>query len=51
MPYDPARLRRVWYRLMKQAGVPRITPYPASRHAAASYLARAHVSLALASIF
>jgi integrase len=38
-PLDPARLRRVWYRLMKQAEVPKVTPYTASRHAAASYLA------------
>jgi integrase len=46
-PLDPARLRRVWYRLMKQAGVPKITPYTASRHAAGSYLARARVSPAV----
>lgn len=46
-PYDPARLRRVWYRLMRQAGVPKVTPYTASRHAAASYLARAGVSPAV----
>jgi integrase len=38
-PLDPARLRRVWYRLMRQAGVPKVTLYTASRHAAASYLA------------
>lgn len=38
-PLDPARLRRVWYRLMRQAGVPKVTPYTASRHAAVSYLA------------
>lgn len=43
-PYDPARLRRVWYRLMRQAGVPKIKPYTASRHAAGSYLAHAGVS-------
>lgn len=43
-PFDPARLRRVWYRLMKQAGGSIITPYTASRHAAGSYLARARVS-------
>jgi integrase len=43
-PYDPARLRRVWYRLMRQAGVPKITPYTASRHAAGSYLSHAGVS-------
>jgi hypothetical protein len=41
MPGDPARLRRVWYRLMAEAQVPRITPYTASRHAAGSYLGRA----------
>jgi integrase len=46
-PSDPARLRRVWYRLMRQAGVPKITPYTASRHAAASYLARMGVSPAV----
>jgi integrase len=46
-PYDPARLRRVWYRLMKQAGVPKITPYTASRHAAGSYLGRARASPAV----
>jgi integrase len=47
-PGDPARLRRVWYRLMKQAGVPKVKPYTASRHAAASYLAnRARVSPAI----
>jgi len=43
-PYDPARLRRVWYRLMRQAGVPKITPYTASRHSAGSYLSHAGVS-------
>lgn len=43
-PGDPARLRRVWYRLMRQAGVPKITPYTASRHAAGSYLSHAGVS-------
>jgi integrase len=46
-PSDPARLRRVWYRLMAAAGVPKVTPYTASRHAAASYLARAGVSPAV----
>ncbi len=46
-PSDPARLRRVWYRLMREAGVPRITPYTASRHAAGSYLGRAGVSPAV----
>ena len=46
-PFDPAKLRRVWYRLMKQAEVPKITPYTASRHAAASYLARSAVSPAV----
>jgi integrase len=44
---DPARLRRVWYRLMRQAGVPKITPYTASRHAAGSYLGLARVSPAV----
>jgi integrase len=47
-PLDPARLRRVWYRLMNAAAVPKIKPYTASRHAAASYLAnRARVSPAV----
>jgi integrase len=44
MPADPARLRRVWYRLMREAAVPKIKPYTASRHAAGSYLAHAGVS-------
>lgn len=43
-PCDPARLRRVWYRLMRQAGVRKIRPYDASRHAAGSYLSHAGVS-------
>jgi integrase len=43
-PFDPARLRRVWYRLMRQAAIPKIKPYTASRHAAGSYLAHAGVS-------
>jgi len=43
-PSDPARLRRVWYWLMAEAGVRRMTPYTASRHAAGSYLGRAGVS-------
>lgn len=43
-PSDPARLRRVWYRLMREAGVPKVKPYTASRHAAGSYLAHAGVS-------
>jgi integrase len=46
-PGDPARMRRVWYRLMREADVSRITPYTASRHAAGSYLARAGVSPAV----
>jgi integrase len=47
-PLDPARLRRAWYRLMKAAGVPKVKPYTASRHAAASYLAnQARVSPAV----
>jgi integrase len=44
MPYDPARLRRVYYRLMRQAGVRKVKPYTATRHAAGSYLAHAGVS-------
>jgi integrase len=32
---------------MREAGVPKITPYTASRHAAASYLSRAGVSPAV----
>ena len=44
LPYDPARLRRVWYRLMREAGVRKIKPYTASRHAAGSYLAHMGVS-------
>lgn len=43
-PLDPAKLRRVWYRLMREAGVRKIRPYDASRHAAGSYLAHAGVS-------
>lgn len=43
-PLDPARLRRVWYRLMREARVPKVKPYTASRHAAGSYLAHAAVS-------
>lgn len=43
-PSDPARLRRVWYRLMREAGVRKVKPYTASRHAAGSYLSRAGVS-------
>jgi integrase len=47
-PLDPARLRRVWYRLMRESDVPKIKPYTASRHAAASYLAnQARVSPAI----
>jgi integrase len=42
--YDPARLRRVWYWLMREAGVRKVKPYTASRHAAGSYLAHAGVS-------
>jgi integrase len=44
LPYDPARLRRVYYRLMRQAGVRKVKPYTATRHAAGSYLAHAGVS-------
>lgn len=47
MPYDPARLHRVYYRLMKQAGVRKIKPYTATRHAAGSYLDRQGVSPAV----
>jgi len=43
-PYDPARLRRVYYRLMKHADVRKVKPYTATRHAAGSYLAHAGVS-------
>jgi integrase len=46
-PSDPARLRRVWYRLMREAGVPKVKPYTASRHAAGSYLSRQGVSPAI----
>jgi hypothetical protein len=50
-PLDPARLRRVWYGLMREARVPKVKPYTASRHAAASYLInvvnRARVSPAI----
>lgn len=46
-PSDPARLRRVWYRLMAEAGVPKVKPYTASRHAAGSYLSRQGVSPAI----
>jgi integrase len=46
-PYDPARLRRVWYRVMRQADVRKIKPYTASRHAAGSYLGRMGVSPAI----
>lgn len=42
-PYDPPRLRRKMYVLMKAAGVKQVTPYEAMRHAAASRLARANV--------
>jgi integrase len=46
-PSDPAKLRRVWYRLMGEAGVRKVKPYTASRHAAGSYLDRAGVSPAI----
>jgi integrase len=46
-PCDPARLRRIWYRLMREASVPKVTTYTASRHAAGSYLGRAGVSPAV----
>lgn len=38
-PHGPARPRRVWHRPMRQTGEPKVTPYTATRHAAASYLA------------
>ena len=44
-PLDPARLRRVYYRLMRQAGVRKIKPHTATRRACGSYLAHAGVSL------
>jgi integrase len=43
-PLEPAKLRRVWYRLMREAKVRKVKPYTASRHAAGSYLAHAGVS-------
>ena len=43
-PSDPARLRRVCYRLMREAGRRKVKPYTASRHAAGSFLSRAGVS-------
>jgi integrase len=46
-PYDPAKLRRAWYRRMRQAGVRKIRPYDASRHTAGSYLSRQGVSPAI----
>jgi DNA-binding CsgD family transcriptional regulator len=46
-PFAPDKLRRVWYRLMRQAGVRRIKPYTASRHAADSYLDLVGVSPAV----
>jgi integrase len=46
-PPDPARLRRVWYRLMREAGVRKVKPYTASRHVAGSYLSNAGVSPAI----
>lgn len=46
-PYAPDRLRRAWYRLMKKAGVRKVKPYTASRHAAGSYLARQGISPAI----
>jgi integrase len=47
LPYTPERLRRVHYRIMRQAGVRKIKPYTATRHAAGSYLARMGVSPAI----
>ena len=46
-PFDPAKLRRAWYRLMRQPDVRKIKPYTASRHAAGSYLSRQGVSPAI----
>jgi integrase len=43
-PSDPAKLRRVWYRLMREAGVRKVKAYTASRHAAGCYLSRSGVS-------
>jgi integrase len=43
-PFDPAKLRRLWYRLMRQAGVRKVKPYTASRHAAGRHLAHQGVS-------
>lgn len=43
-PFAPDKLRRAWYRLMREAGVRKIKPYTASRHAAGSYLAHQGVS-------
>ena len=43
-PFAPDKLRRAWYRLMRQAGVRKIKPYTASRHAAGTYLDLASVS-------
>jgi len=42
-PWLPDKLRRYMHSLMKRAGVPKVTPYEAMRHAAASRLARAKV--------
>ena len=42
-PLEPAKLRRIWYRLMREAKVRKVKPYTASRHAAGSYLAHAGV--------
>lgn len=46
-PFNTATLRSFWYRLMRQAGVPKIKPYTASRHAAGSYLLRMGLSPAV----
>lgn len=45
--FDPAKLRRAWYRLMRQAAVRKVKPYTASRHAAGSHLSRQGVSPAI----
>jgi integrase len=42
-PWLPDKVRRYMYGLMRQAGVTRVTPYEAMRHAAGSRMARAGV--------
>lgn len=43
-PWMTDRLRRYMYSMMKQAGVKKVTPYEAMRHAAGSRMARAGVA-------